>query len=261
MASSGSDAAKGEMEGRPRIGLTTYLERAQCFAWDTRFALLPMTYVEAIAAAGATPVLLPPVEDSDDDPGTWLDGLVLSGGADIDPSRYGEQPHKQTENTRLWRDDWELGLLHRALDRDLPVLGVCRGAQLLNVALGGSLLQHLPDAVHHDAHRPGPGMFGSTRVRLRNGSRLARTLGPDVTVHCHHHQALASVAAELNAVGWAEDGTIEAVEMRGRRFVVGVQWHPEEDVTVPALFDAFVSAARERARARSSLHPHVAAVR
>jgi gamma-glutamyl-gamma-aminobutyrate hydrolase PuuD len=254
VASSGSDAAS---QRRPRIGLTTYLERAQCFAWDTQFALLPMTYVEAIAAAGATPVLLPPVKDGDDDPGTWLDGLVFSGGADIDPSRYGEQPHPETWNTRPWRDEWELRLLHRALDADLPVLGVCRGVQLLNVALGGSLLQHVPDAVRHDAHRPGPGVFGSTRVQLRDGSRLARTLGPNVTARCHHHQALARVAAELDAVGWADDGTVEAVEMRGRRFVVGVQWHPEEDVTVPALFDAFVSAAREGAPA----HPHVVAVR
>ena len=248
MASNGSDVGFDTgAQVRPRIGLTTELEQAQCFAWNTRYALLPMAYVEAIAAAGATPVLLPPVEDGDDDPGTWLDGLVLSGGADVDPSRYGEQPDSHTENTNRWRDDWEMGLLRRALDHDLPVLGVCRGVQLLNVALGGSLLQHLPDTVHHELHAPRPGEYGSTRVKLQEESRLARSLGPDVTVHCHHHQAVARVAAALDAVGWAEDGTIEAVELRGRRFVVGVQWHPEENRAVRTLFDSFVSAARERA--------------
>jgi gamma-glutamyl-gamma-aminobutyrate hydrolase PuuD len=228
---------------RPLIGLTTYQERARCLVWDTDFALLPHSYVDAVARAGGVPVLLPPVEQGADEVIASLDGLVLSGGADIDPSRYGEQPHPATRGTRPGRDEWEVRLLGRALERDLPVLCVCRGAQLLNVALGGSLKQHLPDAVGHEGHRPRPAVFGSTRVTLREGSRVADILGTERDVPCYHHQALDRFAPGLDIVGWAEDGTAEAVELPGHRFVLGVQWHPEEDKSDIRLFEALVAAA------------------
>lgn len=231
---------------RPLIGLTSYLERARSLVWDTEFALLHASYVEAIAAAGGIGVLLPPQPAGAGELAGRLDGLVLSGGADISPDRYGEPPHEQTAGTRPIRDDWEMRLLRHALALDLPVLGICRGTQLLNVALGGTLRQHLPDAVGHDEHRPSPGVFGSTRVQLRPGSRLAGLLGTELKVPCYHHQALGRVADGLDAVGWAVDGTVEAVEMPGRRFILGVQWHPEQDSADPRLFNALIAAARQR---------------
>lgn len=227
---------------RPVIGLTTYAERAQCGVWDTDFALLPYNYVESVSRAGGVPVLLPPIEHGAEEVIAALDGLVVSGGADIDPARYGHEPHPATTATRPGRDGWEAELVRHALPRDLPVLGVCRGAQLLNVALGGTLLQHLPDVVEHEAHRPGPAVFGTTRVRLAEGSLAARILGDDVKVPCYHHQALDQIAPTLTTTGWAADGTVEAVELPGHRFVLGVQWHPEQDADDLRLFQALVTA-------------------
>lgn len=231
---------------RPLIGLTTYAERAQCQVWDTDFALLPFNYVAAVSGAGGVPVLLPPVEHGADEVIESLDGLVISGGADVDPAAYDQRPHPATRNTRPGRDQWEVRLLDRALARDLPVLGVCRGAQVLNVALGGSLHQHLPDVVSHEAHRPEPAVFGTTRVRLAEGSLAAEILGTDSKVPCYHHQALDRIAGELVASGWAEDGTVEAVELPARRFVLGVQWHPEQDPADPRLFKALVAASNRK---------------
>lgn len=239
-------------DSRPVIGLTTYAQRAQTGVWDTDFALLPSNYVDAVSRAGGVPVLLPPVsadtDDADDTDGSAeavaaLDGLVISGGADIDPAVYDQRPHPATTDTQSGRDQWEIRLLHRALERDLPVLGVCRGAQVLNVALGGSLHQHLPDVVGHDAHRPAPAVFGSIPVRLADGSLAARILGGDCKVPCYHHQALDRIAPALRASGWADDGTVEAVELPTHRFVLGVQWHPEQDSGDPRLFEALVAAA------------------
>jgi gamma-glutamyl-gamma-aminobutyrate hydrolase PuuD len=227
------------------IGLTTYAERAQCGVWDTEFALLPRNYVEMVSEAGGVPVLLPPVDLGAAEIVASLDGLVLSGGADIDPARYGQARHPETTGSHAGRDDWEVRLLEEALPRDLPVLGVCRGLQVLNVGLGGSLTQHLPDAVGHTAHRPAPATFGTSSVRLRKGSRTAGILGAECVVHCHHHQAIDRVASALDVVGWASDGTIEAVEMRASRFVLAVQWHPEEDPTDRRLFAALLDAARQ----------------
>lgn len=212
-------------------------------AWDTDFAMLQRTYVDAVARAGGTPVLLPPVEHGADGVLDALAGLVLTGGADVDPARYGEAQHPETTGLRPDRDAWELDLLTRALDLDLPVLGVCRGTQVLNVGLGGSLTQHLPDVVGNQDHRPQVGVFGGVRVRLAAGSRLAGLLGDELPVSCHHHQSIDRLAAGLTAVGWAPDGTVEAVELPGRRFTLGVQWHPEEDRDV-RLFAALVAATR-----------------
>lgn len=237
MASNGS---------KPLIGLTTYVERAQTLVWDTEFALLHASYVEAIASTGATAVLLPPQPSGAGELIGRLDGLVLTGGADISPERYGEPAHEKTSGTRPGRDDWETRLLRHALDADLPVLGICRGMQLLNVVLGGTLRQHLPETLGNSEHRPSPGMFGFTKVRLNPFSRMASLLGPELKAQCHHHQAIGRVADGLDVSGRAADGTVEAVEMPGR-FVLGVQWHPEQDhADDPRLFDALVAAAQGR---------------
>ncbi len=228
---------------RPLIGLTTYLETATCLVWDTEFALLHRVYVDMVVAAGGVPVLLPPVDAGAHEMVAALDGLVLTGGSDIDPARYGAAPH-ETTRSRPFRDEAEVRLLHSALERDLPVLGVCRGAQLINVALGGSLTQHLPDVLDHSGHAPSPGVFGTNRVRLSAGSRVAAIIGPMAEVRCHHHQALDRVADGLTVVGRAQDGVVEAVELGGRRFALGVQWHPEQVATDLRLFAALVDTAR-----------------
>lgn len=240
MASNGSDPGF-----RPRIGVTTYLEPASYGVWDQPSAVLPRSYVDAVVRAGGVPVLLPPVGDAYDVLAAGMDGLLLSGGADIDPARYGEAPHAETDSPRAERDAFEFGLLQSALDSGLPVLGVCRGFELLNVAFGGSLVQHLPDAVGHPRHRPAPAEYGVSRISLAAGSRVAGLLGPEVKVRCYHHQAVGRLADGLTAVGWADDGTVEALELPGERFVLGVQWHPEETLDDLRLFAALVAAAGE----------------
>lgn len=242
MVSNGSDPDRGASR-RPLIGLTAYTEQAQYLSRELEATLLPSAYVNAIVRSGGVPVLLPPVPDAADTLIAALDGLVLSGGGDIDAARYGEPPHPANRGTRLARDAFELSLLRRALDHDLPVLAVCRGMQLLNVALGGSLTQHLPDIIGHHGHRPRNGGFGSVRVRLATESRVGAILGADALVQCSHHQALGRVADDLNVVGWAEDGTAEAVELPGHGFVLGVQWHPEQNHTDDRLFTTLVAAA------------------
>ncbi|MFB4281109.1 gamma-glutamyl-gamma-aminobutyrate hydrolase family protein [Nonomuraea sp. MTCD27] len=231
---------------RPIIGITCYVEPASFTVWqDTTAALLPYMYVEQVVRAGGQPVLLPPAGDpAGVVPG--LDGLILAGGGDIDPARYGQDAQERTGYVRKFRDEAEFSLLATALDAGLPYLGVCRGLQVLNVALGGTLLQHLPDAVGHTDHCPGPGRFGHLPVTPTPGTRLAKALGEDpVTVPHYHHQAVDRLAPGLTVTATAADGTIEAVELdSGRfagRFTVAVQWHPEaaED---HALFEALVAA-------------------
>lgn len=172
-----------------------------------------------------------------------LDGLLLTGGADIDPARYGAPPHPATSGMRPERDASELTLLGAALERDVPVLGICRGMQLLAVASGGTLHQHLPEVVGHNGHRPEPGCFGEHPVRLADRSLLAGVLGARVTVRSYHHQGIANCGTATPA-GWAEDGSIEALELPSRRFACGVLWHPEAG-TDSRLFDALVIAAQE----------------
>nr|WP_205862202.1 gamma-glutamyl-gamma-aminobutyrate hydrolase family protein [Planosporangium thailandense] len=226
--------------------MTTYRERAQSLVWDTDFALLHQVYVDAVVAAGGTAVLLPPQPASAANVLARLDGLVLTGGADVEPNRYGHTPGLRTGAPRRDRDEWELALAHAALDLDLPVLGVCRGLQVLNVALGGTLEQHVPDRVGHTGHQPAPGRFGHVHVRVRAASRLAALVGEDLTVSCYHHQSIAVLAPDLSVVGVADDGTIEAVESARRPFLLAVQWHPEQDSTDRRLFQGLVDAARRR---------------
>ncbi len=228
----------------PLIGLTTYRERAQWGVWDQAADLLPVMYADAIARAGGVPVLLPPATDDPDAAAATvarLDGLVVSGGADVDPGQYGEQPHPRTAGWRPDRDVWELALLTSAAAANLPTLGVCRGMQVMAVAAGGSLDQHTPDLVGHEQHSPGGDVFGEIAVATDESSLLRTILGPSVTVHCHHHQSVRSHPGYV-PVAQAEDGTLEAMEASGDRFCLAVQWHPEMGRD-QRLFDALVRAA------------------
>jgi gamma-glutamyl-gamma-aminobutyrate hydrolase PuuD len=227
---------------RPIIGVTAYGEHATYGVWDHEAVLLPRTYPDVVIAAGGVPVLLPPVPESAAAVDR-LDAVVLAGGPDVGPGRYGAAPHPRTGEPRPVRDAAELAVLHRALERGIPVLGVCRGAQILNVGLGGTLVQHVPDAVGHSGHNPSPGVFGTVQVTLEAGSRVAAALGPEATVRCHHHQALDRLAEGLVVTGRAADGLVEAVELAGSPFVVGVQWHPEEDAADVRLMAELVTAA------------------
>jgi gamma-glutamyl-gamma-aminobutyrate hydrolase PuuD len=212
--------------------------------WERDAVLIARTYIDIVLDAGAVPVLLPPVPASAQVVDR-VDAVLLSGGRDVDPGHYGAAPHPAT-GSHPERDAAELAILRRTLELDLPVLGVCRGAQLLNVALGGTLHQHLPDVVGHDGHNPTLGEFTDVDVRLDPAGRVGAAVGPEVLVRCHHHQAVDALAPGLVATGWAVDGTVEAVEHTGRPFVVGVQWHPEEDATDVRLVAALVAAARDR---------------
>jgi putative glutamine amidotransferase len=211
---------------RPLIGISTYREQAKWGFWDVPAVLLPADYADAVAEAGGEPVLLPTASVTVDVV-PRLDGLVLAGGADIDPARYGKEPGPHTAGTRPDRDASEIAVLQAALDRDLPLLAVCRGMQLLNVLLGGTLVQHLPDVPDTEPHRLGLGLFAEREVRTAPGSALEGILGPTASVRCHHHQALDRIAPGLTPSAWAEDGVVEGVEAAGRRFCLGVQWHPE----------------------------------
>ncbi|NUT10778.1 MAG: gamma-glutamyl-gamma-aminobutyrate hydrolase family protein [Nonomuraea sp.] len=226
---------------RPVIGITTYVEPARYTVWDLPVALLPYMYVEKVTAAGGQPVLLPPAGDPAGLVGR-LDGLILAGGGDIAPARYAEPRHERTGYVREFRDEAEFALMAAALDAGLPYLGICRGLQVLNVALGGSLHQHLPDVVGHTGHSPAPGEFGDLPVVPVPGSRLATALGAvPVTVPHYHHQAVDRLAPGLTVTATAEDGTIEAVELDSGGFAMAVQWHPEAAGDL-ALFEALTAA-------------------
>ena len=224
------------MSSRPRIGVCAALERARWSVWDQEAFLLSRSYVDALQAAGAIAVMLPPddwLAEHPDDALEALDGLLLAGGADIDAANYGAEPHPKTVNTRPERDRAEIALSRRAVARDLPVLGICRGMQLLNVACGGTLIQHLPDDFGHSDHRRSLGSFDNADhdVRLAEGSLAARAAGE--TLHAtksHHHQGVARLGEGIVASGWSSlDDLVEAIELPERRFALGVQWHPEVD--------------------------------
>jgi len=229
---------------RPLIGLSTYREEARWGAWQQSADLLPTVYSLAIEGAGGVPVLLPPTTPYAEAAAAAvarLDGLVISGGADVSPERYGEQPHERTIRWRDDRDAWELALLDAADAADIPLLGVCRGMQVMAVHAGGALDQHVPDLVGHDRHNPGPDAFGETAVSIEPGSTLASLVEPTLTVHCHHHQSVRTHPG-FTAVAWADDGLLEAMEAPGDRLRVAVQWHPEMAADA-GLFRALVEAA------------------
>jgi putative glutamine amidotransferase len=227
----------------PVIGITSYVEQARWGVWDLPAVLVPENYVRMVREAGARAVVLPPDEAGAADVVRRLDGLVLAGGADIEPVRYGASPHERTV-TRPDRDAGELSVLEAALEVDLPVLGVCRGAELLAVAYGGTLHQHLPDLITGGAkHQPAPAEYGSHPARFAPGSRAAAIFGERAEVNSYHHQAIDD-PGKLAVTGWADDDVIEAVEDPTRRFVFGLQWHPEAMGDVRP-FAALVAAARD----------------
>ena len=238
---------------RPLIGITSYApEEVRWGGWTVPAALIPSVYVDAIARAGGRPPLVPPREDGVEETLDALDGVLFSGGEDVDPHHYGAERHVETRGVRPDRDRAELALLRGALARDMPVLAVCRGSQVLNVARGGDLVQHLPDVVGHDRHRHTPGVFADHDVELRAASRLRRLLGDRAPVKSHHHQGYGRIGEGLREVAWAEDGTVEALEDPDKRFAVGVLWHPEEGEDA-ALFEALVEEARRYREDRRSL--------
>jgi putative glutamine amidotransferase len=237
----------------PRVGLTTYREPASWGVWSEPADLLPATYAEAVQHAGGAALLLPPgFVESAAAVLDGLDALLLSGGADVDPARYGVAPDPHTGAPRPDRDEWELALARAALARELPILAVCRGLQVLNVALGGTLVQHLPDTIGTDEHCPTVGRHGEHEVRLAPDSRAGAILGAAVSVLTYHHQSVARLGSGLVATGWAHDGTIEAVERPdGAGWLLGVQWHPEARAG-SAVFPALIQAARDYRAASTS---------
>jgi putative glutamine amidotransferase len=226
------------MADRPLIGILTAIERARWSVWDTPALLLPRLYVDAIQRAGGLVLMVPPDPALLEDPDEvldLLDGLILAGGADLDPAAYGADAHPETKGTVPERDAFEIALTRRAIERDLPLLGICRGMQVMNVALGGTLIQNLPDSHGHGEHRRTPGSFDGAEnpVRLEPGSLAARAAGEEQhSVRCHHHQAIDRVGDGWLVTGWSEvDELPEAFELPDHRFVLGVQWHPEADET------------------------------
>lgn len=241
-------------EQNPILGVTTYLERSQCGIWDVPASFLPASYLAGVTAAGGIPVLLAPLAaGAAETVVDRLDALVITGGRDLDPGRYRQAPHPATEDPGADRDDWEFALLAAALRRGLPVLGICRGAQVLNVALGGTLHQHLPEVVGHDGHQVGAAVFTTRTAHTVPGTRTAALLGPTTQVPCYHHQAIAELGAGLVVAARGDDGVIEAVELPGAPFVLAVQWHPEENLDDLRLFAAVVAAARQNAADRARI--------
>ena len=233
---------------RPVIGITTYAEEATWGSWTEPAAFIPLAYVRAVERAGGRPLLVPPVADGIEETLDALDAIIFSGGGDLDPETYGAEAHPETNEVSPERDQAELALLEAALARDMPVLAVCRGSQVLNVARGGDLVQHLPEIVGHERHRHEHGTMADHEVTVESSSRLGAILGGRAPVKSSHHQGFGRIGGGLRASAWAEDGTTEAVEDPSHRFAVGVLWHPEEGEDY-ALFVALVEeAAAFRAR-------------
>jgi putative glutamine amidotransferase len=230
----------------PRVGLTTYFKEAAWGDWRRVAALTPETYVGAVVRSGGTPLLLPPI-GTDTSVLEVLDALVIIGGSDLEPARYGQQPHPTTR-PEPYRDDHDLALVHAALERGTPLLAICRGVQVLNVALGGTLHQHVPEAwpdlacepAGASRYQPSPGQYGEVSVRTVPGSRIAAALGEEATVPCYHHQAVDRVADGLRVTARSDDGLVQALEPDSRAWALGVQFHPEEDPTDDRLFTALI---------------------
>lgn len=247
---------------RPVLGLTTYLDRAQSGVWDVPAAFLPQVYFQAVIDAGGIAVLLPPQTADAEIAGrviAGLDGLILTGGKDIDPARYGQAPHPESDAPHPLRDTWEDALLTAAIERELPFLGICRGVQMLNVARGGTLVQHLPDVLGDSRYHLGNAEFAVNEAEIAEGSELAGVLGSGpVAIKSYHHQAVDRIGDGLRVTARSADGTVQALEVEGVPFGVAVQWHPEEDAVEDArLFAALVDAARVHAAASrpSASHP------
>lgn len=268
MASNGSRSAgaEGPSAGGPKIGLTTYLQPAQTGVWDVRASFLPAIYFEGVGRAGGISVLLPPQPADAGIAGRLLDGidgLIITGGRDVDPATYRSPRHPATDepfaDSRL-RDAFEITLLQGALSRGIPVLGICRGAQVLNVALGGTLHQHLPDVLGHAHHQQGNAVFTTSSVRTVPGTRVESLVGQTAEAQCYHHQAIDRLGEGLIVSASDADGVVEAVEIDPARhphsWVVAVQWHPEERLDDLRLFAGLVKAAqRDATRKAQKVNP------
>lgn len=233
---------------RPIIGVSSYLERAVMDVWDVPAVFLPTSYILPIQRAGAFVVVLPP---QDTDPAgaaaivAGLDGLCISGGFDVDPTTFAQTPHPETDQPRPQRDAWEFALIAAAEGSDMPILGVCRGAQVLNVARGGTLVQHVPDVVGHGGYQGSDGVFVTMPISTTPGSLLARLHPARRDVPVYHHQAIDQLGDGLVVSAWGDDGVIQAVEDPSLTFCVATQWHPEQDPGSARLYEAFVDAARK----------------
>jgi gamma-glutamyl-gamma-aminobutyrate hydrolase PuuD len=233
------------------IGITSYAQPARWGAWDLPAALVPLYYVESVERAGGRALVVPPSAEAIDETLDVLDGVVFSGGIDVDPSQYGAERHPATDPAQAHRDEGELALLARALERDMPTLAICRGFQLLNVLRGGDLIQHLPESVGHEGHRETLGVFSEHPVEVKEGTRLASIIGArHDAVKSSHHQGVGRVGEGLLETAWAEDGSLEGLEDPSRRFAVGVLWHPEMEED-KRLFEALVAEARRYRAERS----------
>lgn len=245
MVSNGSEAARRT----PVVGLTTYLEQAKQGVWDVRAAFLPQEYFDAVTASGGVAVLLPPQPNPEAAASAvldGLDGLIFTGGLDVQPELYGAERHPLTDPPRADRDAWELALLRGAEERRMPVLAICRGLQLVNVARGGTLHQHLPEVLGTERFRVGGGVFASNTVHIDEGTALAAIIGqPQLDVHSYHHQGVDRLGDGLVATAHTDDGLVQAFESTGEGYLVGVQWHPEHDVEDRRLFAGLVEAAAE----------------
>jgi putative glutamine amidotransferase len=240
-----SDSGAADRGRRPLVGITSYAQPARWGAWELPAALVPLSYVESIERAGGRALVVPPSTEAVGETLDALDGLVFSGGIDVDPERYGAERHPSTDPAQVERDAGELALLAGALERDMPTLAVCRGFQLLNVLRGGDLVQHLPEQVGHEGHRETLGAFSEHPVEVADGSRLASIIGPrHAGVKSSHHQGVGRVGDGLVQTAWAGDGSLEGLEDPSKRFAVGVLWHPEMDEDDKRLFEALVVEAR-----------------
>lgn len=236
---------------KPLIGITTYVTPAKWSWWELEAALVPADYVNAVQRAGGRAVLVPPADGGVEETLDALDGIIFSGGPDLDPELYGQEAHSETVGIVRNRDDAELLLLEGALARDMPVLAICRGSQVLNVARGGDLVQHLPDVIGDEKHKHTPGTFADHDVSVEEGTELASLLGDRAPVKSHHHQGFGRLGEGLRVAARADDGTVEAVEDPDRRFTVGVLWHPEagEDAR---LFEELVREAADYRATRAA---------
>lgn len=248
--------ASNDSDLRPVVGLTTYLERAKQGVWDVRASFLPQQYFDSVTASGGVAVLLPPQpspQAAADAVLDGLDGLILTGGLDVQPELYGAERHPLTDPARPDRDDWELALLRGARERGIPVFGICRGLQLINVAAGGSLHQHLPEALGTERFRVGGGVFADNTVVVDAGSRLAGLVGDgELSVKSYHHQGVDRLGAGLVVTARTDDGLVQAFEAPGDAYLVAVQWHPEENSEDRRLFLGLVASAAEHAVRRAA---------
>jgi len=234
---------------KPRIGLTTYRQQGKTGVWDTEMAIIPASYIEAVTQAGGLAIMLPPQQLSSAEAKeivSSLDGLMLCGGRDIDSARYGQSPHGEAAPPDTLRDDLEEKLLSAAIDADLPFLGICRGAQMLNINRGGTLIQHLPDVVGDNRYQLGNGQFTPADVEIETSSILGSLVGEKVSnAAMYHHQSIDELGKGLKITAKTEDGIIEAVELTDHPFGVAVQWHPEQTLDDLRIFEGLIEAARK----------------